>query len=86
MVTRVADLVEKILDRERVYIAALEADITLLTKQHGAKAIEEAFALIGTRDADTRDHWDRQGHALAVARGISSLLRRRVFDGDGPEV
>ena len=74
MPTRIADLVEKILERERLYAAAFESDIALLTKQHGAKAIEEAFALIGTRNADTRDHWDSQGHELAVRRGLLRAL------------
>jgi hypothetical protein len=75
MATRVInELAERILQREQVYLAAFESDVALLTKQHGAKAIEEAFALIGTRNADTRDHWDSQGHELAVRRGLLRAL------------
>jgi hypothetical protein len=78
--TRIADLVEKLLERERLYSAAFEADLARMTKVHGAAPMQEALALLGARRAD--DRWDQQGHALAAARDIRGILQRRKQDPD----
>jgi hypothetical protein len=75
MASRVIDeLAERILERERIYLAAFESDIALLTKRHGAAPVQEALSLLGTRNADARDCWDRNGHWLAVRRGLIRAL------------
>jgi hypothetical protein len=72
--TRISDLCEKILDRERVYLAAFESDIAVLTKRHGAGPVQEALQLLGARNADAGDVWDAGGHALAVRCGLARAL------------
>jgi hypothetical protein len=74
------DLCEKILERERIYAKAFEGDLSRLKKIHSEACVREALQLLGSRQADGADRWDAQGHALAVQRGISSLLQRRVED------
>jgi hypothetical protein len=72
----ITDLCEKILERERIYCGALAADLARLTKVHGEGPMREALQLLGARQADGSDRWDRNGHALAVRRGLA----RTVFE------
>jgi hypothetical protein len=70
----ISELCEKILARERVYCSALAADIAVLTKAVGEGPMREALALLGARQADGSDRWDRNGHELAVRRGLARAI------------
>jgi hypothetical protein len=72
--TRIADLVEKILEREQIYEAAFEADVANLTRVHGEAPVREVLQLLDTRRAGGADHWDGPGHTQAVRRGIAPVL------------
>jgi hypothetical protein len=58
----ILELAEQILARERLYDAAFESDLAVLTKRHGEGAVQEALALLDAREADDE--------APAVRRGI----------------
>ena len=68
------ELCEKILARERVYTAALEADLANMVRTEGETCVREALTLLGARRSDGSDHWDRNGHELAVRRGLARAI------------
>jgi hypothetical protein len=68
---RIADLVEQILARERIYAKALEGDLANMRRVHGEAPVKKALALLGARRPDEPDHWDSHGHARLVARGLA---------------
>ena len=70
----ISELCEKILERERIYCSALAADLARLTKVHGEVPVREALQMLGARQADGSDRWDRNGHALAVQRGLARAI------------
>jgi hypothetical protein len=70
----ISDLCEKILERERVYCSALATDLAVLTKLHGKAPVREALQMLGAKQADGSDHWDRNGHELAVRRGLARAI------------
>jgi hypothetical protein len=72
MAVRIADIADAIISRRNVYAAAYQADMTRLTREHGAAAVEAALALI--EQTEQRARWDEYGHARAVARGIQRVL------------
>jgi hypothetical protein len=77
----IADLAEKILDRERIYSAAFAADISRMKKLHGDEPVREALQLLAQGGPPrTSENFNARAHRIEVERAISRLLQRRAED------
>jgi hypothetical protein len=53
----------------------LQADLDRLTRQHGDGPVQEALAMVETREP--ADQWDAAGHKQAVESGIERTIAAR---------
>src|SRR5262249_583019 len=74
----IAALAARIASRQKLYKAALAADLRLLRKEANCGAVSEAMKLLGAKDNDgEHDEWDEVDHARKVRAGIARLMRER---------
>jgi hypothetical protein len=71
--TVVAEIAEKLRERQAVYEAAWAADVCRLCAEHGEAVISDALQLIAKK-TKRGDGWDQRRHARAVKAGIARAL------------
>jgi hypothetical protein len=76
--TRITELAEKILEREKIYDAAFRADLDLMKKLHGHEPVREALQLLAEAPPPTNpSKWNQRDHAARVRAGIGRFLFER---------
>jgi hypothetical protein len=75
----VDEIAERIAERQRVYDAALAADMTRLCRTHGADLVAQALERLNEPPRSS-GNFDARAHRQEVSRAISRLLQRRAED------
>jgi len=84
-----AELVDHITAKQRLYRTAFAADLDQLRRRYGETVLVEVLRRIELKPHT--DAWDRRGHSATVRRAIGRLLQRRAedpesFSDDGVKV
>ena len=77
-----AEIVDAIAAKERLYRTCFAADLSQLRARHGDAAITEALQVVERNARVGAGAWDRRGHAVTVRQAIDRLLIRRAEDPD----
>jgi hypothetical protein len=75
-------IAERITERRRIYDAAMQADLALLSRAHGSGLVVEALQRL-KEPSRASASWDARAHRTEVSRAIARLIERRQLYPDG---